>query len=88
MPSSLLIKADSSKSILWLGFSNTCLLKAESKEMEAILEFTALVISSLCCCRRFSKFLVGSTYIEFTAIAWYLIDSSLASNWSLIFTRI
>ena len=57
MPRSLLIMADSSKSILWLDFSKTWLLKAESKETEVILlEFRALVISSLCCCRRFSKF--------------------------------
>ena len=56
MPRSLLIMADFSKSILWLGFSKTWLLKAESKEIEVILEFRALVISSLCCCRRFSKF--------------------------------
>ena len=42
MPRSLLIMADPSKSISWLGFSKTWLLKAESKEKEAILEFRAI----------------------------------------------
>ena len=37
MPRSLLIMADSSRSILWLEFSKTWLLKAESKEKEVML---------------------------------------------------
>jgi len=40
MPRSLLIMADSSNSILWLGFSKTWLLKAESKETEVIFDKT------------------------------------------------
>ena len=53
MPRSLLIMADSSKSILWLEFSKTWLLKAESKETEVILEFRALVIHTYPVCRHF-----------------------------------
>jgi hypothetical protein len=56
MPRALLIRPDSSKTILWLGLSKTWLVKAESKEALALLVFKALVTSSLCCCMHFSKF--------------------------------
>ena len=68
-------------------FSKIWLLRAESKELETLLQFNPFVIFSLCCYSNFPKFWVGSTNIISAVVIWYLIHSE-ASNWDLILTGV